>query len=97
MSAIRDPDPVIFFEPKAVYRAYREEVPEEEEMLPIGRSQIVREGHDLTIITYGAMVRPVLLAAEDLHQKDGVETEVIDLLTVSPLDYTTGGKIVLLP
>lgn len=59
VSAIRDPDPVIFFEPKAIYRAYREEVPEEEETLPIGRSRIVREGHDLTIVTYGAMLRPV--------------------------------------
>ncbi len=88
VSAIRDPDPVIFFEPKAIYRAFREEVPEEEETLPIGRSQIVREGQDLTIITYGAMVRPVLSAAEDLRQKDGVQAEVIDLLTVSPLDDT---------
>lgn len=88
VSAIRDPDPVIFFEPKAIYRAYREEVPEEEEALPIGHSQIVREGHDLTIVTYGAMVRPVLSAAEDLRQQDGVEAEVIDLLTVSPLDDT---------
>lgn len=88
VSAIRDPDPVIFFEPKAIYRAYREEVPEEEETLPLGRSQIVREGHDLTIVTYGAMVRPVLSAAEALRSKDGVEAEVIDLLTVSPLDDT---------
>ncbi|MBC2733772.1 MAG: alpha-ketoacid dehydrogenase subunit beta [Desulfobacteraceae bacterium] len=88
VSAIRDPDPVIFFEPKAIYRAYREEVPEEEETLPIGRSRIVREGRDLTIVTYGAMVRPVLAAAEDLHSKDGAEAEVIDLLTVSPLDDT---------
>jgi pyruvate dehydrogenase E1 component beta subunit len=88
VSAIRDPDPVIFFEPKAIYRAYREEVPEEEETLPIGRSQVVREGRDLTIVTYGAMVRPVLAAAEDLHSKDGAEAEVIDLLTVSPLDDT---------
>jgi pyruvate dehydrogenase E1 component beta subunit len=88
VSAIRDPDPVIFFEPKAIYRAYREEVPEEEETLPIGRSQVVREGRDLTIVTYGAMVRPVLAAAEDLHSKDGAAAEVIDLLTVSPLDDT---------
>ena len=88
VSAIRDPDPVIFFEPKAIYRAYREEVPEEEETLPIGRSQVAREGDDLTIVTYGAMVRPVLAAAEDLHSKDGAEAEVIDLLTVSPLDDT---------
>jgi pyruvate dehydrogenase E1 component subunit beta len=88
VSAIRDPDPVIFFEAKAIYRAYREEVPEEEETLPIGGSQIVREGHDLTIVTYGAMVRPVLSAAEALRSKDGVEAEVIDLLTISPLDDT---------
>ena len=88
VSAIRDPDPVIFFEPKAIYRAYREEVPEEEETLPIGRSQVVREGCDLTIVTYGAMLRPVLAAAEDLLSKDGAEAEVIDLLTVSPLDDT---------
>jgi pyruvate dehydrogenase E1 component beta subunit len=88
VSAIRDPDPVIFFEPKAIYRAYREEVPEEEETLPIGRSRVLREGRDLTIVTYGAMVRPVLAAAEDLHSKDGAAAEVIDLLTVSPLDDT---------
>jgi pyruvate dehydrogenase E1 component beta subunit len=86
VSAIRDPDPVIFFEPKAVYRAYREDVPEEEETLPIGRSRIAREGRDLTIITYGAMVRPVLSAADELQRQDGIESEVIDLLTVSPLD-----------
>jgi pyruvate dehydrogenase E1 component beta subunit len=88
VSAIRDPDPVIFFEAKALYRAYREEVPEEEETLPIGCSQIVREGHDLTIVTYGAMLRPVLAAASDLRGQDGVEAEVIDLLTISPLDDT---------
>ncbi len=86
VSAIRDQDPVIFFEPKAVYRAYREDVPEEEETLPIGQPQMAREGHDLTIVTYGAMVRPVLSAAEDLSSKDGVEIEVIDLLTIGPLD-----------
>lgn len=86
VSAIRDPDPVIFFEPKAVYRAYREEVPEEEETLPLGRSRIAREGGDLTIVTYGAMVRPVLAAAEALEAQHGIQTEVIDLLTVSPLD-----------
>lgn len=86
VSAIRDPDPVIFFEPKAIYRAYREEVPEEEETLPLGRSRIAREGGDLTIVTYGAMVRPVLAAAEALEDPHGIQAEVIDLLTVSPLD-----------
>jgi pyruvate dehydrogenase E1 component beta subunit len=86
VSAIRDPDPVIFYEAKALYRAFREEVPEKEEILPIGKSNIVREGNDITIITYGAMLRPVLEAAEELQDKDGVRVEIIDLLTLSPLD-----------
>ncbi len=85
VSAIRDPDPVIFFEPKAVYRAFREEVPEEEETLPLGQSQVVREGRDITMISYGAMMRPTLQAAEELAS-EGVQAEVIDLLTISPLD-----------
>lgn len=86
VSAIRDPDPVVFYEPKALYRAFREEVPEAEETLPLSRSVVAREGRDLTLIAYGAMMRPTLAAAEELHQKHGVEAEVIDLLTVSPLD-----------
>ena len=86
VSAIRDPDPVIFYESKALYRAFREEVPEEEETVPIGQPRIVREGKDLTMIAYGAMMRPTLEAAASLKDKDGVEAEVIDLLTVSPLD-----------
>ena len=86
VSAMRDPDPVIFFEPKAVYRAFREEVPEELETIPLGKSQIVREGKDLTMISYGAMMRPTVEAAEKLQAEDGVEAEVIDLLTISPLD-----------
>ncbi|HOI96477.1 MAG TPA: alpha-ketoacid dehydrogenase subunit beta [Syntrophobacter fumaroxidans] len=86
VSAIRDPDPVVFYEPKAVYRAFREEVPEAEETIPIGRSQLVREGRDLTLISYGATMHPVLEAASLLKERDGVEAEVIDLLTVSPLD-----------
>jgi pyruvate dehydrogenase E1 component subunit beta len=86
VSAIRDPDPVIFYESKAVYRAFREEVPEEEEMLPIGKPQLVRSGKDLTLISYGAMMRPTLQVADELKNKDGVEAEVIDLLTIAPLD-----------
>ena len=86
VSAMRDPDPVIFYEPKALYRAFREEVPEEEETVPIGKPCIVREGKDLTMISYGAMMRPTLAAAAKLKDKDGVAAEVIDLLTVSPLD-----------
>ena len=86
VSAIRDPDPVIFYEPKAVYRAFREEVPEEEETLPLGKPHRVQEGKDLTIISYGAMMRPTMEAVLELKEKDGVEAEVIDLMTVSPLD-----------
>jgi pyruvate dehydrogenase E1 component beta subunit len=86
VSAIRDPDPVIFYEAKGLYRAFREEVPDEEETLPIGKPQIVRQGKDLTMIAYGAMLRPTLEAAGLLREKDGVEAEVIDLLTLSPLD-----------
>lgn len=89
ISAIRDPDPVIFYEPKAVYRAFREEVPEEEETWPIGKSQVVREGEQLTMISYGAMMRPTLEAADKLAEEDGVEAEVIDVLTIAPLDHQT--------
>jgi len=86
VSAIRDPDPVIFYESKALYRAYREEVPDEEETMPIGKSTIVRQGKDLTMISYGTMMRPTLEAASVLKEKEGVEAEVIDILTVAPLD-----------
>ncbi|RJQ74600.1 MAG: alpha-ketoacid dehydrogenase subunit beta [Desulfobacteraceae bacterium] len=86
VAAIRDPDPVIFYESKALYRAFREEVPEEEEVLPIGRPQIALEGRDITLIAYGAMLRPTLEAADELSRQDGLAAEVIDLLTLSPLD-----------
>ena len=86
VSAIRDPDPVIFFEPKALYRAFREEVPEEEETMALGVPQLVREGSDITLISYGAMMPPTLEAADELQEKQGVKAEVIDLLTISPLD-----------
>lgn len=86
VSAIRDPDPVVFFEPKALYRAFREEVPDEEETLPIGPPRIAREGEDVTIIAYGAMMAPVMEAAERLQEKGGINAEVIDLLTISPLE-----------
>ena len=86
VSAMRDPDPIIFYEAKALYRAFREEVPQEEETLPIGKPQLVREGKNLSMISYGAMMRPTLEAATELKDDDGVEADVIDLLTVSPLD-----------
>ncbi len=87
VAAIRDPDPVIFYESKALYRAFREEVPEKEEVGEIGKSQIVQNGDDITLIAYGAMLQPAIKAAEEL-QKDGISAEIIDLLTISPLDDT---------
>jgi len=89
LSAIRDPDPVIFFEHKALYHASREEVPEEPETLPLGQAQVVREGSAITLIAYGAMLRVAQEAAETLARDDRVEAEVIDLLTISPLDRET--------
>ena len=89
VSAIRDPDPVIFFEHKALYHASREEVPEEPETLPLGQARVVREGRAITLIAYGAMLRVVQEAAETLARDDRVEAEVIDVLTISPLDRET--------
>jgi len=85
-AAIRDPDPVIFFEAKALYHAAKEDVPDESEALPIGRAQIAREGDALTLVAYGAMLRVALEAADILRTEDGAGVEVIDLLTISPLD-----------
>ncbi|WP_299564333.1 alpha-ketoacid dehydrogenase subunit beta [uncultured Sulfitobacter sp.] len=88
LAAIRDPDPVVFFEPKASYRAFREEVPDDEEIAEIGKAVTVREGGDITIVAYGAMLPRTIEAAEALA-KDSVSAEVIDLLTISPLDWPT--------
>jgi pyruvate dehydrogenase E1 component beta subunit len=89
VAAIRDPDPVVFFEHKALYHAGREDVPDEIETMPIGRAQVVREGRDLTLIAYGAMLRLAREAADTLAEEDGAQAEVIDLLTISPLDRET--------
>ncbi|MEA3640571.1 MAG: alpha-ketoacid dehydrogenase subunit beta [Lamprobacter sp.] len=86
-AAIRDPDPVVFLEPKRIYRAFREEVPDDDEPMALGESQTVRDGDDLTLISWGAMLQPTLKAAEQLAEED-IEAEVIDLLTLSPLDDT---------
>ncbi len=86
VSAIRDPDPVIFFESKLAYRAFREDVPDDSETIPIGESRRIREGDDLTLIAYGGMLRRTLEAADQLAEEDGIEADVIDLLTISPLD-----------
>ena len=88
-AAIRDPDPVIFFEHKALYHAAKEEVPDEPETMPIGRAHVDREGRDLTVIAWGAMVRVAREAADTLHEEDGASVEIVDLLTISPLDRET--------
>jgi len=88
ISAIRDNDPVIFLEHMKLYRSFRQEVPEEEYTIPLGKADVKREGSDLTIIAYGAMVHDSLKAAEEL-EKEGHSVEVIDLRTISPLDIDT--------
>ncbi|WP_019416097.1 alpha-ketoacid dehydrogenase subunit beta [Paenisporosarcina sp. TG20] len=88
ISSIRDNDPVIFLEHMKLYRSFREEVPEEEYTIPLGEAAVKREGTDLSIITYGAMVQESLKAAEEL-EKEGFSVEVIDLRTIQPLDIKT--------
>jgi pyruvate dehydrogenase E1 component beta subunit len=85
LSCIRDPDPVIFMEPKRIYRAIREEVPEEDYTLPLGKARMVQEGKDVTVIAWGAMVREALRAGEQL-KADKIDMEIIDLRTISPMD-----------
>jgi pyruvate dehydrogenase E1 component beta subunit len=85
LSSIRDPDPVIFMEPKRIYRAIREEVPEGDYTIPLGKARLVQEGKDVTVIAYGAMLREALNAAEQL-KADKIDPEIIDLRTISPMD-----------
>jgi 2-oxoisovalerate dehydrogenase E1 component beta subunit len=87
-SAIRDNDPVLFFEHKGLYRRIKEDLPSEEYTVPIGKAKVVREGRDLSIITYGAMVWTALDAAEILAA-EGCSVEVVDLRTLLPLDRET--------
>ncbi len=82
IAAIRDPDPVMFFEPKRIYRAFREEVPEDEYVLPIGKARTVCEGTELTVVSWGASVIQCMQAIE----KSGRSIELIDLRTIYPFD-----------
>jgi len=88
VSSIRDPDPVLFLEPKRIYRAMREEVPEGDYAIPLGKARWVQEGKDVTIIAWGAMVREALNASEQL-KGDKIDSEIIDLRTISPMDIGT--------
>jgi pyruvate dehydrogenase E1 component beta subunit len=87
-SAIRDPDPVVFLEPKLVYRAFREEVPRNAYEVSLGEAAVRREGSDVSVFTWGAMTRPTVEAAEELAA-EGIDAEVVDLRTLSPLDEET--------
>ncbi|MFB6168118.1 MAG: alpha-ketoacid dehydrogenase subunit beta [Haloferacaceae archaeon] len=86
--AIRSPDPVVFLEPKRIYRAFREDVPDDPYTVPVGEAAVRREGDDVCVVTYGAMTRPTLDAADALAE-EGVDCEVLDLRTLSPLDRET--------
>ena len=86
-SAIRDPDPVLFLEPKLIYRAFREPVPTQEYTVPIGEAAVRREGSDVSVFTWGAMAPRTIEAAENLEGE--IDVEVVDLRTISPLDEET--------
>ena len=85
LSCIRNPDPIVFMEPKRIYRAIREEVPEGDYTIPLGKARMVQEGKDVTVIAWGAMVREVLSAGEQL-KTEKIDMEIIDLRTISPMD-----------
>ncbi|MEQ8844075.1 MAG: alpha-ketoacid dehydrogenase subunit beta [Phycisphaerales bacterium] len=87
ISAIRDPDPVMFFEPKRIYRAFREEVPEDEYTVPIGKAKVVEEGTDLTVVSWGATVLQCIEAMDDLPED--LSVELIDMRTIYPIDVDT--------
>jgi len=87
-SALESKDPVIFLEPKKLYRAFKEEVPEERYTIPLGKARIAKQGSQVSIITYGSMTPIVLEAAQEL-ESEGVSAEVVDLRTLNPCDWST--------
>jgi len=88
IAAIRDPDPVIFMEPKRLYRAIKQEVPEEDYFIPLGKAAVVQEGKDITLIGYGSMIRECWQASQEA-KKNGISCQILDLRTISPLDHET--------
>lgn len=85
-AAIDDPDPVVYMEPKRSYRAFKEEVPESNEPVEIGKAEIVQEGTDITVVAWGAMMHTTKKAVAEVESARGASVELIDLLTISPLD-----------
>jgi len=88
LAAIRDPDPVIFFEPKRIYRAFKEDVIDDGEALPLDVCFVLREGRDVSLVSWGAAIKESLEAAEQLAAR-GISVEVIDLATIAPIDFDT--------
>ncbi len=88
-AAIQDPDPVIFMEPKRSYRAFKEDVPDFIEPMKIGKADIVQEGTDITVISWGAIFHDTQLVVERMQEETGINVELIDLLTISPMDVKT--------
>lgn len=88
-AAINSNDPVIFMEPKRIYRSGRQEVPEEEYEVPIGKAKVLKNGTDLTIVGWGAQLREINAAVKEYEEENDVSIEVIDLRTISPIDYET--------
>jgi 2-oxoisovalerate dehydrogenase E1 component beta subunit len=89
LAAIRDPDPVIFLEPARIYRMVKQEVPDTGEALPLDRCFILREGSDVTLVSWGAMLHETLLVAKKLAEESNIQAEVIDVATIKPLDIDT--------
>lgn len=88
LAAIRDPDPVIFFEPKRIYRQYKEEVPDDGEALPLDVCFVLRDGSDVTLVSWGSQIKETLETADALA-KEGISAEVIDVACLKPLDFDT--------
>jgi 2-oxoisovalerate dehydrogenase E1 component beta subunit len=89
IAAIEDPDPVIFLEPTRLYRAFKEEVPEEMYRVPLDKARVVQEGRDISIFAWGSMLRVAMQAAKQIEQEKGWSCEVIDLRSIAPLDRDT--------
>jgi len=88
LASIRDPDPVLFFEPKRIYRASKGEVPEGDYTVPLGQAAVVRAGKDVTVLAWGAMLYEAIAAADEA-KKQGVDCEIVDLRTLWPVDIET--------
>lgn len=93
IAAIEDPDPVIYLEPKRIYRAIKQEVPEEKYQIPIGKAKVISQGEDITVIAYGAMIREVQKAMVLVKEK-GISVQLIDLRSIWPIDRDTIGASV---